>query len=336
MYVAEGNMETKERYASLRTELGFSLVEALIAMLITLVILSAAFGAFKSMADVNTASVYSIEVTQNLQSSLTVIRRDLQRTGQEVPDTGIPVPAGTTYTNDHIFGLEPGENSISVLYMIYSGTNTATLQPNGVNGTILSVADADFGRISNGDFIQLTTFGGTNDWMTTQRVTALNPDTKEVLFQSAVTDGGTRINRISTDAAIAPFIGATDISFIVYRRITYSKTNIDGIPWLMRQVNENAATRMTPGISKFNLTYEAASNADNSLSAFTVPGDFNHFKDIRMVHIEMVCLSDEAIANGSCDYNMSTGSHDGACASNGVNTDMAIRRYRNRFTSIPD
>ena len=79
MYVAEGNMETKERCASLRTELGFSLVEALIAMLITLVVLSAAFGAFKSMADVNTASVYSIEVTQNLQSSLTVIDRKSTR-----------------------------------------------------------------------------------------------------------------------------------------------------------------------------------------------------------------------------------------------------------------
>ena len=330
-------MKTEVRATSLRNESGFSLVEALVAMLITLVVLSAAFGAFKSMADVHTASVHSVEVTQNLQSSLTMIRRDLQRTGQGVPNTGIPVPADTTYTNNSIFGLEPGANRISVLYMIDSGGGAGTtLQDNSGNGTRLVVNAADFDRISDGDLVQLTIPAVPNNRMITQRVTGLNATNNWVLFQQSVTAaaGGTRINKESTNAAISPFIGATNIEFIVYRRITYSQTTIAGIPWLMRQVNENVATQMTPGVGKFNLTYQAASATNNTLSAFTTLSNFARFSDIRMVNVDITCLSDEAIANGSCNY-ISADNYTGTCAPNGVITDIAIRRYRNRFTSIP-
>ena len=326
-------MEAEARSTSLRNELGFSLIEALIAMLITLVVLAAAFGAFKSMADVNATSVRSMEVTQNLQSSLTMIRRDLQRTGQGVPDVGISVPSGTTYTNNTIFGLEPGTNRISVMYMIDSGGDAGTtLQDNGGNGTRLIVNAADFARIRNGDLIQLTNAAGTRE--ITQRVTELDPSINGVLFQQTVTAGGTRINKEWTNPTISPFIGTTNISFIVYRRITYSQVTIAGIPWLMRQVNENEATRLTPGVSRFNLIYAAAPTTGGSLSTFTDLTDFDRFRDIRMVNIEMVCLSDEAITNGSCNY-VSANNYTGACVQNGINTDIAIRRYRNRFTSIP-
>ena len=334
MYVVEGNMETEVGSTSLRNELGFSLLEALVAMLITLVILSTAFGAFKSMADVNTASVHSVEVTQNMQSSLTIIRRDLQRTGQGVPNAGIPVPTGTTYTNDSIFGLEPEPNSISVLYMINNGVDAGTtLQNNDGDGTRLVVSAADFARINNGDLVLLTNAAGNE---ITQRVTGLNATNRWVLFQRGVTATQSRINRNFDDPNIDPFIGAPNINFTVYRRITYSQaTDTDGIPWLMRQVNENAVTRMVPGVSRFNLTYQASAITDNSLSPFAEFGDFARFSDIRLVTINLVCLSDESITNGECNY-ISAENYTGACAPNGVVTDVAIRRYRNRFASVPN
>ena len=63
----------------LRRECGFSLIELVIAMAITLVILAAAFGLFKSMADTSSAASQVYDINSDLQASMNLIRRDLRR-----------------------------------------------------------------------------------------------------------------------------------------------------------------------------------------------------------------------------------------------------------------
>ena len=79
-------MKTKENEVS-----GFSLVEAMIAMTILLVILGGVFSAFKSLSDVNVASLQAFDRSHNLQTGLNLIRRDLQRGTSIIPNEGLPL-----------------------------------------------------------------------------------------------------------------------------------------------------------------------------------------------------------------------------------------------------
>ena len=78
----------------LRTESGFSMLEVLVAMTITLVALGVAFSAFEGVSGAREAATLLTDNNQSLRTSLNLMTRDLLSTGRDVLVGGIPIPSG--------------------------------------------------------------------------------------------------------------------------------------------------------------------------------------------------------------------------------------------------
>jgi prepilin-type N-terminal cleavage/methylation domain-containing protein len=79
---------------------GFTLIEALIASLIALIIMAAVVGVFKSTSDTNQTALLRAEVQQNARGALAIMNRDLSQASEGVPPAGIPVPAKAVFACD--------------------------------------------------------------------------------------------------------------------------------------------------------------------------------------------------------------------------------------------
>jgi prepilin-type N-terminal cleavage/methylation domain-containing protein len=79
-----------------RSERGFTLVELMIATLITSVIMGVAFSTFRDSLALNDAVVNMAESTQNLRAGTNLLVRDLVQAGRGIDIGGIPVPSGPT------------------------------------------------------------------------------------------------------------------------------------------------------------------------------------------------------------------------------------------------
>ena len=79
---------------------GFTLVELMIAMAVTLVLLYAAVSAFRDASQSNTVVTQGSDMSENLRAGLNMIQLDLQQAGTGIPTGGIPIPftapCGTT------------------------------------------------------------------------------------------------------------------------------------------------------------------------------------------------------------------------------------------------
>jgi hypothetical protein len=73
---------------------GFTLSETLIAMALTLVVISAAVNAFNSSMRLADTSRIVSEMNQNLQAGMSLVVRDMIQTGTSVPRGGISIPGG--------------------------------------------------------------------------------------------------------------------------------------------------------------------------------------------------------------------------------------------------
>jgi hypothetical protein len=74
---------------------GYSLVELMVSMGLTLGLLAAAFALFDGMMTVSDAAVTIAEMNQNLRATVNVISRDLTVAGAEIPIGGIAIPGGS-------------------------------------------------------------------------------------------------------------------------------------------------------------------------------------------------------------------------------------------------
>ena len=82
---------------------GFTLIELMIAMSVTMVLLYAAMMAFKDASQSSKQISLASDMTDNLRASLNYIQQDLIQAGTGIPPTGIPIPntpngAGTCNT----------------------------------------------------------------------------------------------------------------------------------------------------------------------------------------------------------------------------------------------
>lgn len=79
----------------MRSQSGFSFIELLVAMAITLIVVSATLGAFNQAVRTNEAATLMADMEQNLRAGANLIIRDLIQAGQGIPVGGIPIPSGT-------------------------------------------------------------------------------------------------------------------------------------------------------------------------------------------------------------------------------------------------
>jgi len=107
---------------------GFSLVEFLIASVITLTIMGVAFSTFQDTLLLNQTTVQVADSNQNLRAGTNILVRDLMQTGRNLPLGGISIPSGTGSTAINRPG-PPGQTltfnnvTATTLPSITTGTN---------------------------------------------------------------------------------------------------------------------------------------------------------------------------------------------------------------------
>ncbi len=80
------NHNSKRRIA------GFTLIELMIAMAVTMVLLYAALRAFKDASQSSKQISLASDMNDNLRAGLNYIQQDLIQAGTGIPTTGIPIP----------------------------------------------------------------------------------------------------------------------------------------------------------------------------------------------------------------------------------------------------
>jgi type II secretory pathway pseudopilin PulG len=80
------------------SEGGFTLVELMLASMITLVVMGVAFSTFKDALALNDTVVQVTDASQNLRAGTNLLIRDLLQAGRSIPTGGIAIPSGAKAT----------------------------------------------------------------------------------------------------------------------------------------------------------------------------------------------------------------------------------------------
>jgi len=82
-----------------KRETGFSLIELLVAMAVTLIITAATLGLFQYALNMNASGTQLSNINGNLRSAMNLVTRDLLQAGQGIPTGGVALPVGTGCQN---------------------------------------------------------------------------------------------------------------------------------------------------------------------------------------------------------------------------------------------
>ncbi len=83
---------------SLRGAAGFTVIELMIAALITSVLMGVAFSTFENALSLNDSVLNLTDSTQNLRAGTNILVRDLMQAGRDLPIGGISIPSGAGAT----------------------------------------------------------------------------------------------------------------------------------------------------------------------------------------------------------------------------------------------
>jgi prepilin-type N-terminal cleavage/methylation domain-containing protein len=284
----------------MRSERGFSLIEIMTAMAITMVVLSLTFKSFSDALKVDDAMKLMTEVDQNLQSASTYMVRDMIDTARNWPTSGIPLPsgagavalvrpgtaadaaAGYPLGATSLLPLMPGDglgptigstatDTITMCYMdgilgempvtsLTRATDTVTM----VLDSAVTINTRPENTIAVGDLFYI--LNGSNRAL--QRVTALNVATKTLTFDmSADTMKVNQPNAASGN--VTALLNLTDNKTQRVMMITYYIDNSTGVPMLMRQSNTTTALGVALGINNLQVSYNAHTGTSTGSTALT-------------------------------------------------------------------
>jgi prepilin-type N-terminal cleavage/methylation domain-containing protein len=134
-----------------RKTAGFTLVELMIAMAVTMVLLYAAVVAFRDASQTNQIVTQNSDMADNLRNGLNMIQTDLQQAGSGIPFGGIPLPYTSNNSTTAPCGTTPPINR-----PILGGTTTfpschSTLpgvEPGSNLGPLVTAPDATASTIN--------------------------------------------------------------------------------------------------------------------------------------------------------------------------------------------
>jgi prepilin-type N-terminal cleavage/methylation domain-containing protein len=135
-----------------RKSAGFTLVELMIAMAVTMILLYAAVRAFRDASLTNQFVSQNADMTDNLSTGLNLIETDLQQAGSGLPTGGIPIPFTSNNSTTAPCGTTPAINR-----PILGGTTTfpacnstlPAVEPGNALGPLITAPDATSGLPSN-------------------------------------------------------------------------------------------------------------------------------------------------------------------------------------------
>ena len=135
-----------------RKRAGFTLIELMIAMGVTMVLLYAAVMAFRDASRSNQLVTLNADMADNLRSALNMIQTDLQQAGSGLPTGGIPIPFTSNNSSTAPCGTTPAINR-----PILGGTTTfppcnstlPSVEPGSELGPPITAPDATTGTVAN-------------------------------------------------------------------------------------------------------------------------------------------------------------------------------------------
>jgi prepilin-type N-terminal cleavage/methylation domain-containing protein len=131
---------------------GFTLIELMVAMGITMVILYAAVQAFRDASQTNQLVTSTADMTDNLRGGLNLIQQDVQQTGTGIPVNGIPIP----FTSNNS-ATAPCGTTLAINRPVLGGVSTfpkcnstlPAIEPGQALGPLITAPDATAGNPSN-------------------------------------------------------------------------------------------------------------------------------------------------------------------------------------------
>jgi prepilin-type N-terminal cleavage/methylation domain-containing protein len=109
-----------------RRDAGFTLIELMVALSITVVILGTALGTFSNAVSLNETATLVADANQNLRAGTNMLVRDLMQAGRGIDTGGIPIPCGP----GALPILRPGPPGTSLTF----DNTTATTLPAVITG----------------------------------------------------------------------------------------------------------------------------------------------------------------------------------------------------------
>jgi hypothetical protein len=87
-------MRSHQSEQGVRAEGGFTIIEMMIASLITMVVMGIAFTTFRDALSLNESMIQLTDSGQNLRAGTNLLVRDLLQAGRNIPSGGIAIPSG--------------------------------------------------------------------------------------------------------------------------------------------------------------------------------------------------------------------------------------------------
>lgn len=299
-----------------RTERGFTLVELLLALTLTLLMTGAALSALMHSNRAAMGATVLTDVNQNLRIAMNIVIRDLIQAGQDIPKSGFPLPLGTPqpavrpappgaeidWNEDWVTipAITPGPDLGAIVDgvptdMVTIARRDATIDFTGVpisiaaDGSFLTVTDPNFeldgaNGVKPGDIILFTSPLG----HAIQEVTLV--DGQRIYFGS---EAESRLNqRAATSGSIMDLRdGATfpnNISIMRVVLVTYyiAQESSHAPPYLMRKVNYGEPRAIAAGIDNLQLTWDLVDGVTNPANVVE-PGGVNTPHQIRKANLHM-------------------------------------------------
>jgi len=140
------------RFQAHKTLAGFTLLELMIAMLVTMILLYSAVMAFRDASQSHTIVMQASDMTDNLRSGLTLIEQDLQQAGTGIPTGGIPIPFTSNNSSTAPCGTtaEPNRPKLNgVATFPACNSRLPAVEPGQAMGPLITAPDAVAGNPSN-------------------------------------------------------------------------------------------------------------------------------------------------------------------------------------------
>ena len=127
---------------SLRSAQGFTFVELLVAIGVSLVVMAAAASVFQKSAETSNLVMQRLEVQSELRSAANQLARDLDQAGTAVPDGGISIPSAATGGTNPRFACDSTTCYLSTNNTLTQGVLNKVVPANGAGPNILQPTDA--------------------------------------------------------------------------------------------------------------------------------------------------------------------------------------------------
>jgi type II secretory pathway pseudopilin PulG len=306
---------------------GFTLIEAMIVVLLTLAVVSAAIGTFNSSVRVADTTRTVAETNHALQVGMAIMVRDLIQTGQGIPLGGVPLPSGPGSTPVN----RPGPANANLTYPAGQVTLPALSPGADLGPTILGVSTdiitvlyadrtlalAEFPLVdiaANGNSMTVdnrTNIGGSdglrpgdlllfsNPVGHALRMVTASPNGQVVTMtagdpmsinQSAAAEG--TLTSLQAGGGAYPPTTATRVLMVSY----YVDDVTDpALPRLVRQMNHGPRLAMALGVESVQITYDLIDGVTNPTNVVTPPAA-NSPNQIRKVNLFLSARSIQKLA----------------------------------------